>query len=284
MLRGKTAKAGRSRASIRRTGATALLGGLLLLAATGAPAADRGADGRFEKRTSSHFVLYQDVDIDESGGLRGSRRFEQQVLEELERAYDRLDDFLALRPPRRIEVVVYDAAIFDANFGGLFRFPAAGFYGGVIRIRGSTQLTVQLGRVLHHELVHAAFDAAAPSLVLPAWFNEGIAEWFEARTLGKRRLSQGELAYLTRARQNGALLPLATLSARSFAHLGPKAATLAYLQSYGMIEYLARRHGDRALRDFCERVMRSRDIERSLRRTHRMGVRELEANFIADLR
>ena len=29
--------------------------------------------------------------------------------------------------------------------------------------------------------------------------------------------------------------------------------------------------------------MRSRDIERSLRRTYRMGVRELEAGFIADL-
>ena len=53
------------------------------VAAGGASAADRGADGRFEKRTSSHFVLYQDVDIDEVGGIRGSRRFEQQVLDEL---------------------------------------------------------------------------------------------------------------------------------------------------------------------------------------------------------
>jgi hypothetical protein len=283
MLHWKPVIAGRWSCSIRWAGAVALLMGGLLVAAPSAPAADRGADGRFEKRTSSHFVLYQDVDIDETGGLRGSRRFEQQVLDELERGYDRLDGFLALRPPRRIEVLVYDPAIFDANFGRLFRFQAAGFYGGVIRIRGSEQLTVQLGRVLHHELVHAAFDAVAPSLLLPAWFNEGIAEWFEARTIGKRRLSRGELAYLSQAHQNGGLLPIATLSAPSFARLGPNAATVAYLQSYGMIEYLARRHGDRALREFCEAVMRSRDIERSLRRTHRMGVRELEAAFVADL-
>jgi len=273
----------RSSGWARWAGTAALILAALLVAATSAPAADRGADGRFEKRTSSHFVLYQDVDIDESGGLRGSRRFEQQVLDELERAYDRLDGFLALRPPRRIEVVVYDPAIFDANFGGLFRFQAAGFYQGLIRVRGDSQLTVELGRILHHELVHAAFDAAAPSFVLPAWFNEGIAEWFEARTLGKRRLSRGELAYLIRARQNGGLLPLATLSAPSFGRLGPNAAVLAYLQSYGMIEYLARRHGDRALRDFCEEVIRSRDIERSLQRSFRFGVRELEAGFIADL-
>jgi hypothetical protein len=274
---------GKRRGSSIRWAVAAALTGALLVAATSLPAADRGADGRFEKRTSSHFVLYQDVDIDEAGGFRGSRRFEQQVLEELERAYDRLDDFLALRPPRRIEVVVYDPAIFDANFGGFFRFQAAGFYRGVIRVRGSTQLSVQLGRVLHHELVHAAFDAAAPSLVLPAWFNEGVAEWFEARTISKRRLNSSELAYLVQARRNGGLLPLATLSAQSFAGLGPKAAALAYLQSYGMIEYLARRYGDRALREFCERVVRSNDIERSLRRTYRMGAHELEAGFIADL-
>ena len=47
---------------------------------------DDGADGHFEKRTSSHFVLFQDVDIDRSSGFRGSRRFEQQILDVLEAA------------------------------------------------------------------------------------------------------------------------------------------------------------------------------------------------------
>jgi len=272
----------RRKSSIRWASPAALLGTLVLTAA-GAPAAERGADGKFEKRVSSHFALYQDVDIDQSGGLRGSRRFEQQLLDELERAYQQLDRFLGLRPPRRIDVVVYDPGVFDASFGGRFRFQAAGFYHGVIRVRGDTQLTVQLGRVLHHELVHAAFDAAAPSLVLPAWVNEGVAEWFEARTLSKRRLSSGELGYLVQARQRGALLPLSTLSAPTFAGLPGHSAGLAYLQSYGMVEYLARRHGDRALREFCEAVVRSRDIERSLRRTYRMGVLDLEAGFLADL-
>ncbi len=54
-----------------------------LLLAGGAAARGRGADGKFSQRTSSHFVLYQDVDIDESGGLRGSLRNEQEVLAEL---------------------------------------------------------------------------------------------------------------------------------------------------------------------------------------------------------
>jgi hypothetical protein len=284
VTRSKPATAWRARSRIRWASAAAALGPLLWIAAP-APARSpgRGADGQFETRTSAHFELYQDVAIDESGGFRGSRRFEQAVLDELEHAYDDLDTYLALRPARRLEVLVYDPGIFDASFGGLFRFPAAGFYGGVIRVRGDTQLTVQLARVLHHELVHAAYDAAAPSLVLPAWFNEGVAEWFEARSLGKRRLSGGELGALVQARQQGGLLPLPTLSTVSFSRLEPSAASLAYVQSYGMIEYLARHYGDRALRDFSAEVVRSRDLDRSMRRVFRIDLLDLEAGFVGEL-
>ncbi len=72
----------------------AALAAPLLLVAGAAPAIDRGADGKFDKRTSAHFDLYQDVDIDRTGGLHGSRHFEQTVLADLERAFDRLDDQL----------------------------------------------------------------------------------------------------------------------------------------------------------------------------------------------
>ncbi len=255
---------------------------VLLLMPTSA-SAGRGADGKFEKRESSHFVLLQDVAIDQTGGLRGSRRFEQQVLAELERAYQALDSLLGLRPSLKIQVVIYDPAIFDAQFAGLFRFQAAGFYHGVIRIRGFTQLTVQLARVLHHELAHAAFDAAAPSLILPAWLNEGVAEWFEARADGKRHLDRRQLSILRHAAQQQQLHPLSLLSKPSFSRMGPGAASLAYVQSYGMIEYLSRNYGDRSIRKFCLGVVRSRDIERTLRRTFRIGVADLEARFISEL-
>jgi hypothetical protein len=228
-------------------------------------------------------VLHQDVDIDESGGFRGSRRFEQQVLDELERAYDSLAAFLGLRPSRPIDVVIYDSGVFDATFAGRFRFAAAGFYHGVIRIRGDVQVTLPLSRVLHHELVHAALDQAAPNFAWPGWFNEGVAEWFEARTVGKRHLAPAEVAALARARDAGQLVPLATLFAPGFGRLGTGAAQLAYLQSYGMIGYVASRFGERALRDLCAEVARTRDVERSLRRETRLGSAELEARFLGEL-
>ena len=254
-----------------------------LLLAGGAAARGRGADGKFSQRTSSHFVLYQDVDIDESGGLRGSRRFEQEVLAELERAYDALDHYLGLRPPRRIDVVVYDPAVFDAQFAGAFRFPAAGFYHGVIRIRGGTLMTVSLSRVLHHELVHAAFDVAAPSFAFPAWLNEGYAEWFAARTQGKRHLSPGEWQGLSNARGRGRLFALSGLASAGFGRLGPGEARLAYLQSYAFIEFLGRSYGERALREFAKAVVRTRDLDRSARRVFRAPLAALEERFRAEL-
>lgn len=240
---------------------------------------DRGADGDFERRDSFHFTLYQDVDIDESGGLYGSRRFEQQLLAELEAAFDRLDRILGLRPEQKLVVYVWDPTLFDREYAGLFRFPAAGFYGGAIHLRGGTRLSPRLVAVLHHELVHAAFDAEAPRLALPAWLNEGVAEWFEARAAGKRGLSGGESAALTRVAQSGGLFSLAQLSSPSFGGFGPDAARLAYLQAYGFIDHLVRTRGERSLVRFWSAVLRTRHLDRATRRVYGASLDELEADF-----
>jgi hypothetical protein len=245
-------------------------------------ARDRGADGNFDKRTSSHFVLFQDVDIDRTSGFRGSRRFEKQVLETLEKAYDKLDEALGLRPSRKLEVVVYDPRVFDHHFGGRFGFQAAGFYSGTIHIRGDSELHTQLVRTLYHELVHAAFDAEAASLVLPAWLNEGLAEWFEARSVGKRRLSAGQRQALARLGSQGALFTLWQLGDSSFAQLDGESAALAYLQSYAFIEYLARNHGDDSLRRLCDALLRKRDLGRAFESVYRSDLDELEARFASE--
>jgi hypothetical protein len=255
-----------------------------LVVAASPALAGRGADGHYEKRESSHFVLLQDVDIDQSAGLRGSRRFEQQVLETLERAYDLLEAQLGMRPRRPITVVIHDPEIFDTTFAGLFRFPAAGFYGGTIHIRGDTVVSQQLVRVLHHELVHAAFDAVAPSLVLPAWFNEGVAEWFEARSVGKRQLVVWERQALSQLASSNGLYGLEAMSAPSFAGFDSRAARVAYLESYGFFEFLTRREDERRLRDLCRELQRTDDLDRAFRRSYRAEASELHAEYLSDLR
>lgn len=246
-------------------------------------AIDRGADGEFSKRTSSHFVLYQDVDIDRTSGFRGSRRFESSILEVLESAYRRLHELLGLRPDRPITVVIYDPDVFDARFAGLFRFPAAGFYGDSIHVRGDTVVTSKLVAVLHHELVHAALGQAAPSLVIPAWLNEGMSEWFEARALGKRQLSSRERASLGAQSAGKALFTLSELSTPSLGHLPPAAARVAYLQSYAFVEFLVRRHGERRLRDLVDSYLRTRHLDRAVKRSYRADLARLEERFREDL-
>jgi len=258
---------------------------LLVLASIGAPAAagDRGADGDFDRRESSHFVLFQDVDIDRSGGWNGSVQFEREVLASLEQGYDRLGATLGLRPPRKIQVWVYDPEIFDATYGGLFRFRVAGFFGDAIHVRGDTVVTAQLSRTLHHELVHAAFAAAAPSLALPAWLNEGIAEWFESRTHGKRGLSAGEWAHLEHALRAGHWIPIGAMQSSSMGRLQGNAAGLAYLQSFAMVDYLARNGGDAKLGRLVEAIIRMRSVDAGLRRVYRLTPAELDAAVRAEL-
>ena len=259
-----------------------LLVALLLVAAPAA--ADRGADGRFDRRDSSHFALYQDVDIDRAGGWNGSVRFERDVLASLEQGYDQLDDLLGLRPRRRLAVWVYDPGVFDERFAGRFRFRVAGFYGDAIHVRGDTAVTLQLSRTLHHELVHAAMAEQAPSLGLPAWLNEGLAEWFESRSHGKRRLSAGEWGYLEAAERRGSWIAVTPLAVPSFIGLRGDAAGLAYLESYALVDSLARRGGDASVSRFLGELIRSRSVDRALRRVYRIGLSELEPALRAELR
>lgn len=254
---------------------------VLALGASPLVARDDGADGRFSKRDSSHFVLFQDVDIDQSSGLRGSRRFEQDVLKVLETAYRRADSRLGLRPERPITVVVYDPGVFDAQFAGLLKFPVAGFYGGQVHVRGGEIVSKSLVAVLNHEYIHAALDAEGSGLVLPGWFNEGIAEWFEASSAGPGGLPRNQRRVLASAAAQGRFFPLATLGTPAFGHMGPGDAALAYAQSHAFIVFLVDARGDRRFREWVGAVLRGDAFERAFRRTYRDGFAELEQRFLA---
>jgi hypothetical protein len=256
----------------------------LLLAAAPAHARGAGADGRFERRSSENFVLYQDVAIDHRTGWRGSSQFERELLQSLEEAHDALRDLLGIEPRQRIYLTIYDPAVFDAQFARVAAFPTAGFYQGSIRVRGDVRLTPELARVLRHEYVHAAIDAAAPSLVLPALVNEGLAEWFARRSLGQAILDPWEAAALQSAGRSGSWLPLPTLLAASFTRLEPRAAALAYLESQAFVAHLVRTHGERALLEFWRVLVRTGQLERALERAFASDLAEIEARMLRELR
>ncbi len=257
---------------------------LVLVLSAWAAGGEGSVDGHFSHRRSSHFVLFQDVGIDRYSGRFGSRRFERDVLEILEDSYDRMAKILGVRPRAPLEVVVYDPEVFQGQFADLFGFRAAGFYHGVIRVQGGSRISTELVRTLQHEYAHAALDNTAPGVVLPAWLNEGVAEYFEAIAVGKRRLSAGELHLLTEASRHGTLPSLAALQGRSFANLGPDRASLAYLKSYAMIEHLARRYGEASLKRFVSNTLRTGNVDGALQRACRRSAADIERDLHAEFR
>lgn len=254
-----------------------------VLAAPAIHARERGADGRFDERRSTHFLLRQDVDIDVRSGPHGGRAYERGVLEALEEGWDQLDPRLGLRPRRRLEVVIYDTAVFDARFAGLARFPAAGFYAGTIRVRGDTALSPRLRSTLHHELVHAAFDAVAPGLALPGWLHEGLAEWFEAALAGRPLLGRGEARQLARLGAEGLLLPPERIAQPSFARFDGGEAAVAYSQARALVAEMVRLGGDRTPAEVVRQLLRTGDLDRSLERTIGVDGAGLDASLRASL-
>ena len=70
-------------------------------------ARDRGADGQFSQRRSTHFVLYQDVAIDQSGGLAVfsvfRHTFDAPAFAIAKRAEGRRCDYLVISGQRAIK-------------------------------------------------------------------------------------------------------------------------------------------------------------------------------------
>jgi hypothetical protein len=64
--------------------------------------------------------------------------------------------------------------------------------------------------------------------------------------------------------------------------MGPESAYLAYAQSHGFIDYLARNHGERRLREWVAAVLRGDDFERATRRSFRTDLGVLDARFRAE--
>jgi hypothetical protein len=245
--------------------------------ALAAHAAERGADGDFETRRSSHFLLHQDVAIDSYTGAHGSRRFEQDVLEVLEQAWQEVNDSLGITPRGRTRVVVYDAGVYDSEFARRFGFRSAGFFDGVVHVRAGVAVDAPLAMTLQHEYVHAALEG----LDLPAWLSEGLAEYFE-RPSGSRGPTAGELGLLRRVAASGSWIPVEQLSGPNFAGLDQDRATLAYLQSLALVSHLAGVRGERALGRLCRDLSRIR-LERALQRQFGLSVAELEQAVVRAL-
>lgn len=195
----------------------------------------RGAeveDGFFIER-SEHFVLSYDLEREE---VRGEIEALDRTLEE---AYLDFSEAFTLWPAdggaAPIRVVLYTRAGFDRVTGiGPW---AGGVYDGTIRVPVG-DLDRELPRVravLRHELLHAFVQEKGGARV-PAWLNEGLAQWLEEKRPAARR----ERVERARAKLAGSqLFGLDELTGSLAGWSDPSRIERAYAQSLALVGWIA---------------------------------------------
>jgi tetratricopeptide (TPR) repeat protein len=150
------------------------------------------------------------------------------VLQTFEEAILEYADIGFRIPERSIEVVLYP----DDKFQDLVTYSpkwAGGLFDGRIRIPvGSPSSNGQLSKVIRHELTHALLHQMAGNTgLLPAWFNEGLAQYLECR--GGCRSPRFQFQY--------GFQP-SDVFEKQFSEMEPRQAKMAYNQSLYLVHLL----------------------------------------------
>jgi tetratricopeptide (TPR) repeat protein len=147
-------------------------------------------------------------------------------------AFFRIAGTLGEYPQDTIVAVLYT----EQQFRDLTRAPSwsGGQYDGRIRIpvAGALQQSALFEKVLTHELVHAIIAGIAPRGV-PAWLNEGLAQYFDGTDPSPAR---------RRMKALGRSIPLERLEA-PFGNLNAAAAQVAYDESLLAVSTIADKPG-----------------------------------------
>ena len=221
---------------------------------------DQHAEADFEQRDSGHFSLrYEGHSIPVT--LRDS------VLQVLEAKYDDLSGQFGISP-RNITVILYT----DRAFQDVTQSPS--WIGAVndgrirIPISGVTTVTPDLARILGHELTHSFISQLSRGRC-PQWLNEGIAQLMEPRTVAP---VGGMLARLFADDHE---VPLNLLEG-SFMNLEGREASVAYIQSLAVTEYLRDTYGLDDIRRILERIGEGASTETALQSTVHSGYSKLQ--------
>lgn len=116
-------------------------------------------------------------------------------------------------------------------------------------------------RVIPHEISHLVFHQALKDALAtpPAWFNEGLAMYNEPGDFGEEERNR-----LRNAAKNGELLPLSRLQGNFGAD--SHEVNLAYIQSWGMVDFLIRDCGKDGLRRIIAELNNDVTMDEALQR------------------
>jgi hypothetical protein len=124
-------------------------------------------------------------------------------------------------------------------------------------------------QAVRHELVHLRQGSVVPLNLTPTWFNEGIAVYLT----GESHLTDRIL--LSRAIAQNRIIPLTELS--DFLKYNRQQASLAYIESTTVIEFLIQVYGFGVLHKLFQKLSENRSFEQSLFLTTGLELSELDS-------
>jgi tetratricopeptide (TPR) repeat protein len=202
----------------------------------------------FDAQVGRHFdVRYDGLENMDSGYL---------VVGLLEDAYQRIGAQLNYYPTERLTTILYS----DEDFRIVTQTPdwARGIYDGKIRlpIGGLREKSEMLERVVAHEYTHALVHQMTGGRI-PTWLNEGLAQYFE----GEPNQGHGRNAGYIHSTQD--FISLRNLE-NSFLRMDANTASIAYTQSYTVVEQIVEEHGIYAVQKLLAELAGGADVEASL--------------------
>ncbi len=126
--------------------------------------------------------------------------------------------------------------------------------------------------ILHILLQHKLDETGARS---PRWLHEGLAKYATGDLPMEERQLLGQTA------TDGELLSINELEA-AFGG-SPQQVSLAYAQSYTLVDYLASLAGQAGLSGFLEELGNVSEVERALIRAYQMPISELEQQWLREI-
>ena len=220
------------------------------------------AEAGLHRLFSPHFVVKFQGPTD--------RHVASAVADRLELTYKTVGSRLAYFPPGSFTVVLYSAPQFrHATF---IPYWARGLFDGRIHLSlaGMTGGPNVADALLTHEYTHAVVHRLSNGHA-PTWLHEGLALYFEggAKPWGRDYLS----------RHAWELMPLQSLHG-SFLELTPRAARIAYAESYGAATALIHRYGLVRVRELLAALAATPDFPSTFEKVLQDRYDEFDATWV----
>jgi tetratricopeptide (TPR) repeat protein len=190
-----------------------------------------------------------------------------QAVKHLEDAYTDLGSRFNYFPQKRFPVIIFTSQEFYSAWNAPFWL--GGFYDrrdGTVRVRIETPPGGQdeARRRLRHEFTHAFIFDLCHSEV-PAWFGEGVAQFYAFASPTNGFWKDVRLEELRKLMKGAPWMSLAEVeSAIEKKNVSPEYIYLAYLESESLVIYIAKQRGDSWIPSVLQRVRNGEPFKQAL--------------------